>query len=118
MSTHSEVMHCYEQIAPLTERMLCMARSGQWSGLPALEAQFSDMVTHLQHIESPEGQSLPLDEAQSDRKLQLLRRINANHLALSDLVMPHLAQLSGVLKSLEWQESLHKAYHLGSHALQ
>lgn len=118
MSTHSEVMHCYEQIAPLTERMLCMARSSQWGGLPALEAQFSDMVAHLQCIENPEGQSVPLDEAQSARKLQLLRRINANHVAISGLVMPHLAQLAGALRSLEWQDSLHKAYHQGSHALQ
>lgn len=118
MSTHSEVMHCYEQIAPLTERMLCMARSSQWGGLPALEAQFSDMVAHLQRIESPQAQGVALDEAQSARKLQLLRRINANHAAICGLVMPHLAQLSGALKSLEWQDNLHKAYHQGGHALQ
>ena len=43
-------MHCYEQIAPLTEKMLLLARSKQWAALPALEAQYSaincEMVAH------------------------------------------------------------------------
>lgn len=106
MGSQSEVMHCYEQIAPLTERMLILARSGQWGALPALEAQCSDMVDRLKLIEPLKT----LDEAQSARKYQLLGRINSNHAEICNIVMPQLAQLMAVLKSLELQQSLQQAY--------
>lgn len=106
MSSHSEVMHCYEQIAPLTERMLVLARNGQWGALPALEAQYSDLVDRLKVIEP----LATLDEAQSARKYQLLSRIHSNHAEIYSIVMPQLAHLREVLKSLEQQQSLYKAY--------
>jgi flagellar protein FliT len=106
MGSQSEVMHCYEQIAPLTERMLLLARTGQWGGLPALEMQYSDTVDRLKLIEPLEE----LSEAQSARKLQLLVRIKANQDGIHDMVLPQLARLGAVLRSLESQQNLHHAY--------
>ncbi|MDP3616411.1 MAG: flagellar protein FliT [Rhodoferax sp.] len=106
MSSQSEVMHCYEQIAPLTERMLMQVRAGQWGELPAQEAQYSDMVDRLRVIEPLES----LLESQVARKYQLLSRITSNQAKISSLVMPQLAHLGEVLKSLEQQESLQKTY--------
>ena len=106
MSTQSEVMHCYEQIAPITERMLILARTGQWGALPALEAQISDTVDRLKAIELLET----LDELQAARKHRLLSRITSNHDKICSFVMPQLAALEDALKSLERQQSLHKAY--------
>ena len=106
MGSQSEVMHCYEQIAPLIERMLVLTRTGQWGALPALEAQCSDLVDRLRVIEPLEL----LQEAQMARKYQLLERINVNQAEISSLVMPQLSHLSEVQKSLEQQEDLQKAY--------
>ncbi|MFZ2294646.1 MAG: flagellar protein FliT [Polaromonas sp.] len=106
MSSQSEVMHCYEQIAPLTEHMLTLARSGQWGELPAQEAMYSDLVDRLRVIEPLES----LMESQVARKYQLLIRIRANHAGICSLVMPQLAHLGEVLRSQEQQESLQKAY--------
>jgi flagellar protein FliT len=106
MESHSEVMHCYEQIAPLTERMLILARAKQWAELPQLEGQCSSMVDRLKDIEPLSS----LDEAQSARKYALLTRISANCNEIYNMVMPQLAKLIGVMKSLEQQRSLHKAY--------
>jgi flagellar protein FliT len=106
MGSQSEVMHCYEQIAPLTERMLVLARAKQWAELPALEAQCSGAVDRLREIEPLSM----LDEAQSARKYVLLARISANSNEIYNMVMPQLAKLVGVMKSLESQRSLHKAY--------
>ena len=106
MGSQSEVMHCYEQIAPLTERMLMLARSKQWGELPALEAQCSDTVDRLKAIEPQET----LDESQSARKHRLLSRITSNHDEILSVVMPQLAMLGEALKSLALQQSLHKAY--------
>lgn len=106
MGSISEVMHCYEQLVPLTERMLLLAGTKQWGELPALEAQYSDIVARLKAIEALET----LNEAQSARKYQLLIRIQANHAGISSLVMPQLVKLGDALKSLERQERLHQAY--------
>lgn len=106
MGSQSEVMHCYEQIAPLTERMLMLARARQWGMLPALEAQCSDMVDRLQAIEAQET----LNQAQSGRKYQLLSRINANYAEIRSLVLPQLAKLGAVMKHQSLRQSLRQAY--------
>lgn len=106
MGTQSEVMHCYEQIAPLTERMLMLARARQWGVLPALEAQCSDMVERLMAIEDQET----LDAAQSGRKYLLLSRITANYAEIRSLVLPQLAKLGAVMKDQSQRQSLHQAY--------
>ena len=106
MGSQSEVMHCYEQIAPLTERMLMLARARQWGMLPALEAQCGDMVERLQAIEARET----LNQAQSGRKYQLLSRINANYAEIRSMVLPQLAKLGTVMKHQSQRQSLLQAY--------
>ena len=106
MSSHSEVMHCYETIRRVAEQMLASAGSAQWGELPAQEAQYSDCVARLQLIEPHNS----LDQEQTARKYYLLTRINAMHVQIHDMVMPQLAVLSAALKSMEQQQSLQKAY--------
>ena len=106
MGSQSEVMHWYEQIAPLTERMLLMARAGQWGGLPELEAQYSAAVDRLRVIEPLEI----LSGEQTSRKAHLLVRLKANHEGICRLLAPQLARLGAVLRSIEAQQNLHLAY--------
>lgn len=110
MGSHSEVMHCYELIAPLTERMLILARTKQWAELPVLEARCSDMVDRLREIEPLHT----LDEAQLARKYQLLSLIIANSDEIFGMVMPQLAKLVTLMQSLEQQQSLQRTYGQGS----
>lgn len=110
MGSQSEVMHCYEQIATSTERMLTLARTGQWGELPAQETMCSDMVDRLKDIEPLES----LLESQVARKYQLLSCITSNQAEISSLVMPQLVHLSEVLRSLEQQENIQKAYSQAS----
>lgn len=106
MSSQSEVMHCYEQICTLAEQMLLLARSAQWSELPAQEEIYSAMVDRLRTIEALES----LHEEQLARKYALLGRIATSQAELSSLVVPQLRHLGEVLRSLEQQDSLQKAY--------
>ena len=106
MGCQSEVMHCYEQIAPITERMLLLARSGEWGDLPLLETQQSDYVARLRSIEPEET----LSEAQVARKYQLLGRIKAHQDELTALVLPQLMELGKVLKNMAQQNLLQNAY--------
>ena len=106
MSSQSEVMHCYEQIAVLAEKMLSLARTYQWGELPAQEALYSATVDRLKEIEGLES----LHEEQVARKYLLLGRIAAQQAEVSSLVMPQLQHLRDMLRNLERQESLQKAY--------
>lgn len=106
MACQSEVMHYYEQIAPITERMLALARSGEWGLLPELELQQSGMVEHLQRIEPLED----LDTAQVARKYSLLSRITAQQAEITQLVMPQLQHLGQVLRNMASQQLLHHTY--------
>lgn len=106
MGCQSEVMHCYEQIAPITERMLMLAQVGHWGELPALEAQQSELVDRLKAIEAGET----LNESQTARKYQLLGRITAHQAEISGLVMPQLRELGLVLKNMASQQLLQHTY--------
>jgi flagellar protein FliT len=106
MGSRSEVMHCYEQMAPLTERMLLLASTRQWGGLPALEEQYRSLVDRLIVLE----QESSLDQAQSLRKHHLLGRINANSAKILALVGPQIKKLLAVMTSMEKQQRLHQAY--------
>lgn len=110
MSSQSEVMHCYEQICTLAEQMLSLARACRWGELPAHEAMYSAMVDRLKEIEPLES----LHEEQVARKYLLLGRIGAHQEEISSLVMPQLRHLGEMLRNLERQENLKKAY--GSHS--
>lgn len=106
MGCQSEVIHCYEQMAPLTERMLMLANLGHWGDLPALEEQQSELVDRLRALEPNES----LSESQTARKYQLLVRIRAHQDAIGKLVMPQLQELSQTLKSMMSQQLLQQAY--------
>lgn len=106
MGCQSEVMHCYEQIAPITERMLMLAQLRQWGELPALEAQQSALVDRLREIEAGET----LSEAQTARKYLLLGRITAQQAEINGIVMPQLRELGLILKNLASQQLLQHAY--------
>ena len=106
MACQSEVMHCYEQIAPITESMLRLARSGHWGELPPLEEQQSGMVDRLMEIEPTET----LNEAQVARKYQLLGRITAYQAEIQSIVVPQLMKLGMVLKNMASQQLLQQAY--------
>lgn len=110
MSSQSEVMHCYEQIARLAEQMLSLARTCQWGELPAQEEMYSAMVDRLKEIEALES----LHEEQVARKYLLLSRIALHQAEISSLVMPQLQHLGEMLRNLEQQENLQKAY--GQHS--
>ena len=106
MGCQSEVMHCYEQIAPITEQMLMLARAGQWGQLPELEAQQSELVERLRAIEAGET----LGESQTARKYQLLGRITAQQAEINSIVVPQLRELGLVIRNMASQQLLQQAY--------
>lgn len=106
MTPQHEVMYCYEQIAPLTGRMLALARAGDWDGMLLLGQQFRSFVERLKDIEMDK----PLDASQLARKQSLLSRILADDAEIRDIITPELAQLSSLLGNMHRQQHLNHAY--------
>jgi len=106
MTPQHDVMDCYEQLAPLTGRMLVLARAGDWDGLVTLGHEFRASVERLKGLEQP----VPLEPWQLMRKQSLLSRILADDAAIRDLVTPELAQLSSLLGNMHRQQHLNHAY--------
>jgi flagellar protein FliT len=102
MRQPSQVLHCYEQLAPLTERMLLQARRRDWGALPGLEEQCSKIIERLRDIEQAET----LDRFQLTQKHRLLSRIRGNHDEIRKIISPQLVRLGQVLQSMQHQRQL------------
>jgi flagellar protein FliT len=113
MSFCERQLHCYEQMAPLTERMLALARSEQWAALGPLEAQFSALAEQVRLLEDCGC----CGDHWFGRGAELHATIQANHEAVRALVLPEMARLAASLRSMEWQQSLQNAYSRPDHAL-
>jgi len=112
MGYQSDVIHCYEQIAVLTERMVALARVANWDGLKEVELQFRTHVEYLKTIEGALGTVDALDAAQLEKKHRLLKRILADDAEIRDNISPKLAELSALMGSLKRRQSLNQAYGL------
>ncbi|SFB22411.1 flagellar protein FliT [Collimonas sp. OK607] len=106
MGYQHELMDCYEQIAPLTGRMLELARVGDWDGMMTLETQVRSCVERLKEITPVAA----LDASQLAQKQQLLRRILADDAEIRDLVTPQFARLSTLMGNLRRQQDINQAY--------
>lgn len=105
MSACEHEQRCYEEMAPLTERMLALARSDHWAGLGPLEERFSALAAQLSRLQPCAG-----DPAWLERRRLLHARIQDNHLALRQIILPEMARLATAMRSMEWQQSLQSAY--------
>lgn len=106
MSSQSEVVHCYEQLLPLTARMLTLAREKEWGALPELEARCSAFIERLKVIEPLEK----LDEQQRLYTYRLLGRLLADREAIVGIIGPQIAQLGATLESMQRSHGLQQAY--------
>lgn len=106
LTPENEMLQCYEQIAPLSGRMLELARDGDWNGLVQLGEQLRQQVDRLReiHVEAP------LEPSQLARKHDLLSQILADDAAIRDIVTPQLAKLSVLLGNMHRQQHLNHAY--------
>lgn len=110
MGYQSEVIHCYEQIAAVTEHMVALARAASWEELIAVELQFRAHVAYIKTIEERLDAADTLDASQLAHKHRLLKRILADDAEIRDNISPKMAQLSALMGSLKRQQSLNQAY--------
>lgn len=106
MDYQSGVMDCYERMAPITGRMLALARAGDWDAMAVLQEEFQSCVERLKTLAPAH---VP-DQSQLAQKQLLLERILANDAEIRDLATPQFARLSALMDNLRLQQNLHRAY--------
>lgn len=108
MNEAATLLNCYETIAGLTERMLGVARDGDWDALIDLETQYRTQVDAIKQLDA----ALPLTDDERSRKHAIIRRILADDAAIRDLAVPHLAHLDAMINNTRRQRALHEVYGL------
>ncbi len=106
MTTKSEVVHCYDQLALITARMLELSQAQEWSRLPELEARCAALIKRLKDIE-PDA---VLDSHERDEVRRSLQRVRVDQDEVLRLVKPQLRRLLAGIAQLQQQHILEKTY--------
>ncbi|MES2259169.1 MAG: flagellar protein FliT [Pseudomonadota bacterium] len=106
MMTTQEVLTIYAAMADLTEQMLAAAAAGDWDQLVLLEQRSAAHVRTLQAQEPAQ----PMQGAQRERKVELIRKMLSADRQIRDLTMPWMAQLSALINSSGAERRLANAY--------
>ncbi len=110
MSQHERVtLNCYDQLAELSDQMLCAARQSNWDGLSALEQKAQLVVNDLKAMAEASSHS----DRFRQEKMRLIRVILALDAQIRDLVQPRLAQLDRAMRAPRTQRRLSAAYGCG-----
>jgi flagellar protein FliT len=105
MMTTDDTLSIYGAMAELTEQMLAAASKGEWDDLVVLEQRCASHARTLQQ-EAPQ----PMQGAQRERKVELIRRMLTADRQIRDLTMPWMAQLSALISNTRTQGRLLGAY--------
>lgn len=106
MMTHHEVLTVYAEMADLTEQMLDAATNSEWEHLVVLEQRCAVRVRRLQAEEPP----LPMEGAQRERKVELIRRMLTADRKIRDITMPWMSHLSALISNTGTERRLVNAY--------
>jgi flagellar protein FliT len=106
MMTHKEVLTVYAEMADLTEQMLEAATHSEWEHLVVLEQHCAARVRKLQ-AEEPQQ---PMEGAQRERKVELIRQMLTADRKIRDITMPWMSHLSALISSTGTERRLVNAY--------
>lgn len=98
----------YEAISAVTARMLNAARNDDWNHLFKLQREYERLVDEIRPIDA----GILLDDADRQRKHELIRQILDHDAEIRDLASPRLARLSALIASKRQTHALHAMYGL------
>jgi len=106
MMTTQEVLSVYAAMADLTEQMVRAATLSDWDRLVALEKRVAGHVQLLRERESSE----PMQGAEREQKIELIRQMLNADRKIRDLTMPWMAQLSKLINVTGTERRVLNAY--------
>lgn len=88
MTAAGEILSCQRQLALVLERMLALAREGQWKRLPVLDAECAALAARLRELELPDRR-----DEDNAAIAALFSRIADGQAELNALVRPQFIEL-------------------------
>ena len=102
----SQVIANYELLASLTAQMREAAMHQEWDQLIGIEQQCSKLVAAMKLLDA----EVKLDEAERQRRNQLINKALADDAEIRNLTQAWMSQLQGTMKSNRQEQRLLKAY--------
>lgn len=96
----------YELLAALTRQMRDAAMRGEWEQLIGIERRSSDLVVAMQSVDA----EARLDEAERQRKRQLIAEILADEAEIRRYVEGWMGELQRTMQSQRQEQKLLNAY--------
>ncbi len=106
MTSATEILRCYTELAATVARMLELARAKDWAPLPALDTQCNAIVERLRAVPAPRAMS----SVERTWARALIARIRADQDELAALVQPQLVHLMRRIDELQVEHKVRGAY--------
>ncbi|WP_230427844.1 flagellar protein FliT [Undibacterium luofuense] len=106
MIESNDVISLYENVACITDKMLCAAQLRDWEALSELE---SDCSREVEKIQSSDSISLLTPELRQ-KKIRVIQHILANDRQIRDITEPWMAELQQLMRSSSTSMKLNKTY--------
>ena len=106
MMTSQEILSVYAAMADLTGQMVQAATRSDWDLLVLLEQR---CAAHVQALREQEP-AQPMQGAERDRKIELIRQMLNADRQIRDLTMPWMAQLSKLINATGTERRVINAY--------
>ena len=106
MMTNQQILALYGAMCELTEQMVQAAAASDWDLLVLLEQRCAAHTQTLRAHEQPQ----PMQGAEREQKIELIRRMLQADRQIRDLTMPWMAQLSQLINSAGTERRLINAY--------
>lgn len=102
----SRVIANYELLSSLTGQMLEAAKQEEWDRLVGIEQQCSELIAKMKPLDA----EVTLDEAEHQRKNELIVRILADRDKIRDLALVWMNGLEGSIRDNRQAQRVLKAY--------
>lgn len=102
----SQVIANYELLSALTGQMREAAVHGEWDQLVGIEHQCSQLVAAMKPVDA----EVKLDEAERQRKIQLINKILADDAEIRNLTQLWMGQLQLSMQSNRQEQRLLQTY--------
>jgi flagellar protein FliT len=109
MSSATEFLRCYTELAAIVARMVEFARTKDWAPLPALDTECTAIVERLRAMPPPRA----ISSVERCWAKALVERIRADQDELASLVQPQLARLMRRIDEMQLEQKVRGTYGVG-----
>lgn len=106
----TQIIHTYEAILAITNKMLTAAQKNEWDTLIKLEHECKQLTNELMRNE----QEAILSHEQQQKKLEIIHQVLDDDAKIRSITEPWMEKLQDILCTSERKRNLQQAYEVGN----